>query len=82
VQRRKAKYCCGENFIMLAHEKKKYRDTGGRIFTEHPKHWPVSYEQPNIKWFPASNRLIGLVRANLDKFVLPPAIVRKAAWRE
>ena len=72
----------GENFIMLAHEKNKYRNAGGSIFTEQSKRWPVNYEQPNIKWFPASNRLIGLVRANLDKFVLPPAIVRKAAWRE
>jgi len=67
---------------MLAHEKKNCRNTQAGSFGEQSKRWPVSYEQPNIKWFPASNRLIGLVRANLDKFVLPPAIVRKAAWRE
>ena len=44
--------------------------------------WPVCPERADVKWFPAGSRLIGLVRANVDKFVLPPAVVRKASWRE
>ena len=44
--------------------------------------WPVRMERAQLRWFPASSRLIGLVRANVDKFVLPPAVVRKASWRE
>ncbi len=44
--------------------------------------WPFEMKTDDVRWFPASNRLIGLVRANVDKFVLPPAVVRKAAWRE
>ena len=44
--------------------------------------WPVTFERPELKWFPASSRLIGLVRSNIDNFVLPPAVVRKAAWRD
>ncbi len=48
----------------------------------HKEIWPVEQERAEIRWFPASSRLIGLVRANVDKFVLPPAVVRKACWRE
>jgi hypothetical protein len=48
----------------------------------HEERWPVEQERAEIRWFPASSRLIGLVRANVDKFVLPPAVVRKACWRE
>jgi len=44
--------------------------------------WPVRRERPVLRWFPAGHRLIGLVRASRDSFVLPPAVVRKAAWRE
>ena len=46
------------------------------------KDWPVGMVRTEVRWFPASSRLIWLVRANIDKFVLPPAVVRKAAWRE
>jgi len=46
------------------------------------KKWPMPMERVEVKWFPARNRLIGLVRANGDKYVLPPAVVRKAAWRD
>ena len=51
--------------------------------TSNPQiNWPGSLERAEVKWFPASTRLIELVRANTDKFVLPPAVVRKASWRE
>ncbi len=44
--------------------------------------WPVSFQWSSIKWYPASTRLIGLVRTNGENFVLPPAVVRKAHWRD
>jgi len=44
--------------------------------------WPVRQQRRRLRWFPAGQRLIGLVRASPDNFVLPPAIVRKAAWRD
>ncbi|MCF7958602.1 MAG: hypothetical protein K9M57_09165 [Phycisphaerae bacterium] len=44
--------------------------------------WPVSFQWSPVKWYPANSRLIGLVRNNVDNFVLPPAVVRKAAWRD
>jgi hypothetical protein len=44
--------------------------------------WPVAPQRQRVKWFPARQRLIGLVRGNRDAFVLPPAVVRKSPWRE
>ena len=45
--------------------------------------WPVSQQRPHMRWYPTRQRLIGLVRcSSADSFVLPPAIVRKASWRE
>gem|GEM_PF-1689585 len=44
--------------------------------------WPVSQDRHRLRWFPARQRLIGLVRGSRDSFVLPPAVVRKASWRE
>ncbi len=44
--------------------------------------WPVDYQRPSVKWYPAGSRLIGLVRANIGNYVLPPAVVRKAHWRD
>ena len=43
------------------------------------KEWPVRLERTELRWFPAGSRLIGLVRANVDKFVLPPAVVDEIA---
>ena len=47
-----------------------------------PLNWPVAPQRQRVKWFPARQRLIGLVRGNRDAFVLPPAVVRKSPWRE
>jgi len=47
-----------------------------------PSGWPVDHERQRVRWFPASHRLISLVRGNLDSYVLPPAVVRKASWRD
>ena len=44
--------------------------------------WPVSQDRHRLAWFPAGQRLIGLVRGKGDCYVLPPAVVRKASWRE
>ena len=44
--------------------------------------WPVKLERGPEDWFPAQQRMIGLIRSNQDSFVLPPAVVRKSAWRE
>ena len=44
--------------------------------------WPIGLERGPRAWFPAQARMIGLIRANKDSYVLPPAVVRKAAWRE
>ena len=44
--------------------------------------WPVTPQRQRVKWFPARQRLNGLVRGNHDAFVLPPAVVRKSPWRE
>ena len=44
--------------------------------------WPGPSVRCRPRWFPAGNRLIGLVRSNKGSFVLPPAMVRKAAWRD
>lgn len=44
--------------------------------------WPVGQDRQRLEWFPAGQRLIGLVRGRADCFVLPPAVVRKANWRE
>ena len=45
--------------------------------------WPVGQERQRPKWFPAPQRLIGQVRqAVAGSAVLPPAVVRKASWRE
>lgn len=44
--------------------------------------WPVSYHRVPLPWFPARHRLIGLVRSAKNSFVLPPAVVRKASWRD
>lgn len=46
------------------------------------ENWPVRLERGPGSWFPAQQRMIGLIRGNRDSFVLPPAVVRKAAWRE
>jgi hypothetical protein len=52
--------------------------------TDHTKDrdWPVHQDRQPVNWFPARQRLIGLVRTHKDGFVLPPAIVRKATWQE
>ena len=47
-----------------------------------PTNWPVSQDRQRLRWFPARQRLIGLVRGSRDSYVLPPAVVRKAPWRE
>ena len=44
--------------------------------------WPLAPVRRRLSWFPARHRLIGLVRASDGCFVLPPAMVRKAAWRD
>ena len=44
--------------------------------------WPVTQDRRRLIWFPATCRLISLVRGAVDSFVLPPAIVRKAVWRD
>jgi len=44
--------------------------------------WPVRQDRQPVYWFPAKQRLIGLVRTHKDGFVLPPAVVRKATWQE
>ncbi len=44
--------------------------------------WPVVQDRCRIDWFPARQRLIAMVRNCNDSFVLPPAVVRKASWRE
>ena len=44
--------------------------------------WPVILDRQRLVWFPARQRLIGLVRCSRDSYVLPPAVVRKASWRE
>ena len=44
--------------------------------------WPVAQDRCRIDWFPAEQRLIAMVRNSSDSFVLPPAVVRKASWRE
>ena len=46
------------------------------------KGWPMGLERGPRVWFPAQARMLGLIRANKDSYVLPPAVVRKAAWRE
>ena len=45
-------------------------------------HWPIGQVRQPVKWFPARQRLIGLIRSHADSFVLPPAVVRKACWRD
>ena len=47
-----------------------------------PSEWPVVHDRQRVPWFPASHRLISLVRGNRDSYVLPPAVVRKASWRD
>ena len=47
-----------------------------------PTNWPVIQDRQRLPWFPARQRLIGLVRCSRDSYVLPPAVVRKASWRE
>jgi len=44
--------------------------------------WPVDHDRQRVRWFPARHRLISLVRGNRDSYVLPPAVVRKAPWRD
>jgi hypothetical protein len=44
--------------------------------------WPVGQCRTPLAWYPAYNRLITLVRTKSDSFVLPPALVKKAAWRD
>jgi hypothetical protein len=46
------------------------------------KGWPMGLERGPRAWFPAQARMIGLIRANKNSYVLPPAVVRKASWRE
>ncbi len=46
------------------------------------KPWPVDFDRRFIRWFPAETRLLGRAKANIDSFVLPPSVVRKAAWRD
>jgi len=57
--------------------------TGSKRFWAHPRaNWPRWQVHNRLSWFPPHNRLIGLVRDNEGSFVLPPAVVRKAHWRE
>lgn len=44
--------------------------------------WPVTPERKPLNWYPARYCLIKMVQAKADSFVLPPAVVRKASWRE
>ena len=44
--------------------------------------WPMVRDRQRLRWFPARQRLIGLVRGSRDAYVLPPAVIRKACWRE
>lgn len=44
--------------------------------------WPLRCQREPVKWSPARYRLIDLVRSSSDAFVLPPAVIRKALWRE
>jgi hypothetical protein len=44
--------------------------------------WPVAQCRKPLPWYPAPNRLITLVRTKSDSFVLPPALVKKASWRD
>jgi hypothetical protein len=44
--------------------------------------WPVPHLRYQVPWLPPRTRLIGLVRNNPESFVLPPAVIRKANWRE
>lgn len=71
---------------MLIRTRRINKNKGGRKLNESRiakrGRWPVELQRGEVRWFPASTRLIGLVRANVDKFVLPPAVVRKANWRE
>ncbi len=53
-----------------------------RISPRKARGWPIGLERGPRVWFPAQARMIGLIRANKDSYVLPPAVVRKAAWRE
>ena len=53
-----------------------------RISPRKARGWPIGLERGPRAWFPAQARMIGLIRANKDSYVLPPAVVRKAAWRE
>jgi hypothetical protein len=46
------------------------------------KTWPVQQKRPAWRWFPAQNRLIAMVHTRMENTVLPPAVVRKASWRE
>ena len=44
--------------------------------------WPLGHDREPPAWLPAGNRLINLVRSHPDSYVLPPAVIRKANWRE
>lgn len=61
------------------------QETSKQVETEvesKPGHWPVRPVRQRLAWLPAKHRLIGLVRTHKDGFVLPPAVVRKATWRD
>lgn len=44
--------------------------------------WPMGQSRARVQWFPAGQRLISLVRSSQGNYVLPPAVVRKASWRD
>ncbi len=66
----------------LRNDESNNMETQTNIETTNSQDWPVSQDRQPIDWFPARYRLIGLVRMHEDGFVLPPAIIRKATWRE
>jgi len=57
--------------------RKRKSDSGLRKFN-----WPFQLERFEMPWYPANSRLIGQVRTNINNYVLPPAMVRKASWRD
>ncbi len=65
--------------------KRKTRDVKAEPKQEGKKRaaaWPVQQKRPGWCWFPASHRMMAMLHMRMDSTVLPPAIVRKASWRE
>jgi len=47
----------------------------------HPS-WPIGPCRQRVPWYPGRQRLTSLLRNSTDNSILPPALVRKAAWRD